>query len=118
MVGTSQSPALRFDDGGWAQAIGNHVALDLVNTVAWRLDDARTVDRLPDGAELVRWAHFVGLLDDDTAVAFAQEVADDPALGGRVAERVRRTRDQLYLVVQPLAIGAEPAQEDLGGAPP
>ena len=113
MVGTSQSPALRFDDGGWAQAIGNHVALDLVNTVAWRLDAARTVDRLPDGAELVRWAHFVGLLDDDAAATFAREVADDPALGSSAAERVRRTRDQLYRVVQPLAVGAEPAQEDV-----
>jgi len=113
MVGTSQAPALRFDDGGWAQAIGNHVALDLVNTVAWRLDDARTVDRLPDGPELVRWAHFVGVLDDDTAAAFAHEVADDPALGGKVTARVRRARDQLYGVVQPLASGAEPSQEDV-----
>ena len=79
MVGTSQRPALRFDDGGWAQAIGNHVALDLVNTVAWRLDAARTVDRLPDGAALVRWAQFVGLLDDHAAAAFARELTDDPA---------------------------------------
>jgi predicted RNA-binding Zn ribbon-like protein len=113
MVGASRSPALRFDDGGWAQAIGNHVALDLVNTIAWRLDAARTVDRLQDGSALVRWAHFVGLLDDDTAAAFAREEADDPAAGSRATARVRRTREQLYRVVQPLAIGAEPAQEDV-----
>jgi predicted RNA-binding Zn ribbon-like protein len=113
MVGTTQSPALRFDDGGWAQAVGNHVALDLLNTVAWRLDDARTVDRLPDGAALVRWAQFVGLLDDVTAAAFAREVADDPTQGSKVAARVRRSREQLYRVVRPLAIGEEPAQEDV-----
>jgi predicted RNA-binding Zn ribbon-like protein len=113
MVGTSQQPALRFDDGGWAQAIGNHVALDLVNTISWRLDAARTVDRLPDGEALVRWAHFVGLLDDDTAAALARAVAEDPAAASKVAARVRKTREQLHRVVQPLATGEEPAQEDV-----
>jgi predicted RNA-binding Zn ribbon-like protein len=113
MVGTSQQPVLRYDDGGWTQAVGNHVALDLVNTVSWRLDAARTVDRLPDGAALVRWVHFAGLLDDDTAAAFALEVADDPATGSRAAARVRRAREQLYQVVQPLAVGEEPTPEDV-----
>ena len=50
MPGTPTRPVLRFDDGGWTEAVGNHPALDLVNTVAWRLDPARTVDRLADGA--------------------------------------------------------------------
>lgn len=32
------------------------LTLDLVNTVAWRLDPARRDDRLPTGAALARWA--------------------------------------------------------------
>ncbi len=113
MVGTPQRAALRFDDGGWAQAIGNHVALDLVNTVAWRLDAARTVDRIPDDAALVRWAQFVGLLDDQAAAAFSRELTEDPGAPDRVAAGVRRTREQLYRVVQPLAVGAEPDRADV-----
>jgi len=98
-----ESPAhriLRYDDGGWAEAAGGHVALDLVNTVSWRLDPSRTVDRLPDGEALVRWAHFVGLLE-------GREVGDD------VAARVRKLREQLYCVVQPLAVGEQPAAPDV-----
>jgi predicted RNA-binding Zn ribbon-like protein len=104
---------LRFDDGGWAERVGGHVALDLVNTVAWRLDSTRTIDRLSDGAALIRWARFVGLLDEDLADAMAAELAGDEAAGQRVVTRIRRAREQLYGVLQPLAVGAQPAQRDV-----
>ena len=116
---TAGEPALRFDDGGWAQAIGNHVALDLVNTVAWRLDAARTVDRLPDGAALVRWAQFVGLLDDQRGGRVRARADRGPGArptGSR--HGVRRAREQLYRVVQPLAVGAEPDAGGRGRAAP
>ena len=113
MVAAPRQPTLRFDDGGWAQAVGNHVALDLVNTVAWRLHPARAVDRLPDGAALVRWAQFVGLVDDRTATVFTLDLAGDPAAGDRITARVRRMREQLYRVAHPLALGEEPAREDV-----
>ena len=100
MVETPAHRILRYDDGGWAEAAGGHVALDLVNTVSWRLDPSRTVDRLPDGKALVRWAHFVGLRE-------AGETGDE------VAARVRTLREQLYRVVQPLAVGDEPAAPDV-----
>jgi len=100
MESTQRRPVLRYDDGGWAEAIGGHLALDLVNTVSWRLDPARTVDRLPDGAALARWAAFVG-------VELRSAVTDETAAG------VRRLRERVYRVVQPLAVGAEPAAADL-----
>jgi predicted RNA-binding Zn ribbon-like protein len=99
---TAPRPILRYDDGGWAEAIGNHVALDLVNTVAWRPDPARTVDRIPDGAALTRWARFVGLLGDD-----AESIPNE------VAARVRKLREQVYRVVRPMAVGEEPADADV-----
>ena len=107
----SSRRVLRFDDGGWAERVGGHVALDLLNTVAWRLDSARTIDRLSDGASLIRWARFVGLLDEDLAEAMAAELAGDKAAGQRVAAHVRRARERLYVVLQPLAVGTQPAQE-------
>ena len=113
MSSTSARSVLRFDDGGWAEAIGNHPALDLVNTVAWRLDPARTVDRLPDGVALVRWAAFVGLLDDAQAAAFTAELDHDPHADRRIVAQVRRTRERLYRVLQPMAVGAQPTGADL-----
>lgn len=112
-MSASSRRVLRFDDGGWAERVGDHVALDLLNTVAWRPDPARTTDRLSDGTALIRWARFVGLLDEELADSMAAELASDKAAGQRVAARVRRAREQLYAVLQPLAVGAQPAQGDV-----
>ena len=81
---------LGFAAGGWAESIGNHVILDLVNTVAWRLDPDRTVDRLTDGASAVRWAQFAGVIDDRQAAAFSAEMTADPASGDALAKQMRR----------------------------
>ena len=100
MIATDRKPVLRFEDGGWTEAIGGHLALDLVNTVSWRPDPGRTVDRLPDAAALARWADFVGL--DHREDMTEQTVAD-----------VRRLREGVHRVVQPLAAGAEPVAADV-----
>ena len=113
MPETQRRPVLRFDDGGWAEAIGGHVAIELVNTVAWRPDPARTVDRLPDGAALVRWAGFAGLVDDGQAARFTRELTEDVGLDQLVTAEVRRTREQLHRVLQPMATGASPAVGDV-----
>ena len=104
---------LRFEDGGWAEAIGGHPALDLVNTVAWRHDPARIVDRLPDGAALVTWAAFVGVVDEERAAAFTAELRDDPEGDRRITARVRRARERLHQVLAPMAVGDEPAAPDV-----
>ena len=104
---------LRYDDGGWAERVGNHVALDLVNTVSWRLDPARTVDRLPDAAAVVRWAGFVGVLDEQQVEALSREAARDGRAADRVAADVRRARDRLYVVLHPLATDGRPDAADV-----
>ena len=95
---TETRSILRYDDGGWAEATGGHLALDLVNTVSWRLDPGRTVDRIPDAAALERWVRFVGL---------RAEVDDDDVA------RTRRLREQTYRVVRPVAVGERPSAEAL-----
>ena len=92
---------LRFADGGHAELIGNHPALDLVNTVGWRLDPGRSVDRLSDGDALLRWATFAGLLEGG-----AGPVA--PGEPDLAAAAVRGLRDMLHRVLQSLALGAPP----------
>lgn len=106
-------PVLRFEDGGSAEAIGGHLALELVNTVAWRLDPTRTVDRIVDPPALVRWARWIGLVDGAEGAGLERGLLGDPAAGTRALGRVRRLREELHHVVQPLATGAEPSRRDV-----
>lgn len=112
-MSSTHRPILRYADGGWAEAVGGHVALDLVNTMSWRPDPDRAVDRLPDGAALVEWVRFVGLVDEAVAESFLREIADDPAAGDRAAARVRRARELAHRVLAPMAGGYQPAAADV-----
>ncbi|MDQ0382108.1 CGNR zinc finger domain-containing protein [Amycolatopsis thermophila] len=69
--------------------VGGHVALDLVNTVAWRLDPSRREDRLRDDEALRDWAVSAG-------------IASGPAVAGGVAQ-VRDLREAAYRVLHPMA---------------
>jgi predicted RNA-binding Zn ribbon-like protein len=61
----------------------------------------------------VKWARFVGLVDDDQAAALVAEVAADPALGDRVVAQVVRARELAHEVLAPIARGGQPAPADL-----
>jgi predicted RNA-binding Zn ribbon-like protein len=81
------------------ELVGGHLAVDLVNTVAWRLDAARVVDRFAELPNLAVWLEAAGV--------------------GRV-EPTRRLRDELvvvretaYDVLAPLAVGAEPGRKQV-----
>ncbi|MFJ6699908.1 CGNR zinc finger domain-containing protein [Streptomyces sp. NPDC091272] len=57
--------------------VGGHPVLDFVNTVAWRLDPARTADRVQGPQEWVHWAAATGMLTADRAEALLRaETAD------------------------------------------
>ncbi len=104
---------LHFADGGWAELVGNDPALDLVNTVAWRPDPARRVDRLGDVPDLVRWSELAGILSGPTARRLAREGAADPAAAARTLTQVQRLREQLHRVVLPLARNRRPDADDV-----
>src|SRR5436305_7988932 len=72
--------------GGTQMLIGGHVALDLVNTVSWRLDPGRTVDRIPDYAALLDWAARAGLTQGPVP----------PGDERRALQTIRRLREALY----------------------
>jgi predicted RNA-binding Zn ribbon-like protein len=77
----------------WSR-IGGHPALDLCNTVSWRLDATRTIERLTDPATLVDW--FCSLTDDaDSADSAARaRLADDLAAHPRnAAQALQAVRD-------------------------
>jgi predicted RNA-binding Zn ribbon-like protein len=96
---------LRFPDGGWVELVANDPALDLVNTVSWRLDPARRADRLSEPQDLLRWLRFAGIVGNGAADGLRQQLAADPPAGQTALERSRQLRERLYAVVLPLALG-------------
>ncbi len=70
------------------ELVGGHVVLDLLNTVSWRLDPSRWVDRIAEPSAREVWLRAVGL---------------GPAESGEL-EVLRET---VYRVLQPLALGEE-----------
>ncbi|MGV9211609.1 CGNR zinc finger domain-containing protein [Micromonospora sp. RB23] len=74
----------------WSR-IGGHLALDLCNTMSWRLDAARKIDRLADPADLVNW--FATVMGEADRGRLMDDLADRPADAVRALEAVRRLRD-------------------------
>ncbi|WP_405062183.1 CGNR zinc finger domain-containing protein [Kribbella sp. NBC_01505] len=67
------------------ELIGGHVALDLLNTISWRLEPSRTIDRIATPEALATWCAAVGLRGDS-----------EP-------EQVAMVRAAVYEVVLPIA---------------
>ena len=77
--------------------IGGHRALDLVNTVEWRLNPGRLVDDLHDYDDVLRWAAQSGLLPEEQ-VSRIRSRASGPAAAAEF-ERVRDLREAVYTTV-------------------
>jgi len=107
-------PASARASGGHVrhELIGGHVALDLVNTVAWRLDPARVTDRLTDADALLRWVLSTGMLPDEQDAA-ATSGATSAAASGAVLERIRRLRESAYRLLRPIALGSPVEEADV-----
>ena len=78
------------------ELIGGHLLLDLVNTVSWRLDDARWIDKLESTQALADWCAAVGL---------------DRRPG--TLQQVRVVRETAYRVLLPIARGEQPSRGEL-----
>lgn len=76
--------------------IAGSVALDLVNTVSWRLSPERRIEHLVDYADVLRWAAQVGLIDEESRAAIERHVQDDPAAAADEHRRVLELREALY----------------------
>lgn len=100
-------------DEGPRPLIGGHPAVDLVNTVSWRLDPARRVDHLDDAQALVSWAQAAGLVDPGTAAALRALAEDDPPGAESVLRRLRRVREVVHALLDAAVHGHPPAEADL-----
>lgn len=76
--------------------VAGHRALDLVNTVGWRLDPDAKVEKLGDISAVLSWCHQVGLLDDVEHEELVQQADHDPVFAARAARDVRALREEIY----------------------
>lgn len=80
------------------QFIAGHLALDFVNTVAYRADDERREDRLRSADDVVRWANEAQLADRGA-------MTSAPRIGAAGLERIRAVREELFAAFHALANG-------------
>jgi len=81
------------------QLVAGDLALDLVNTVSWRGDRERRIERIPTFESLVHWSTRAGLLQAPTARQLTRSAATDPVAAERCARQVRGLREDLHLVI-------------------
>lgn len=91
------------------ELIGGHPALDFVNTVSWRLDPPREIDRLTADEILIDWMYAAELIGADQAKRLRMESGS----GGAATGEARELREDVYEVLHPLAVGAEPDPADV-----
>jgi predicted RNA-binding Zn ribbon-like protein len=87
------------------QLIGGHVALDLVNTVSWRLDDGRRKDHLTDFAALAQWCRATSLLDKVATQDLLAAAVAHPEPAERAVHDTRALREHLHALLAALIDG-------------
>ncbi|MGW0607193.1 CGNR zinc finger domain-containing protein [Streptomyces sp. NPDC002640] len=89
--------------------VGGHPVLDFANTVAWRLDPARTVDRVKGAEGWARWAVTAGLIGaGEHAEAVLRAAAAVPAQAETATAALVDLRAALLPVLDALVDDAEP----------
>lgn len=90
------------------------LALDLANTVDWRLS-ARPVELWPDYAALVRWGREHGLLSARELEQWIAWAESSPGAARTALEHARTLREVIYRLFAAHLRGTAPAQADLDG---
>lgn len=89
------------------QFIAGHLALDFVNTVAFRPDPARMEDHLHGAEDVRRWANQARLPD-------RAAINSDRRVGSAALRHVRAVREQLFAVFHAIASGDPIPADTLG----
>src|SRR5215471_17399971 len=86
-----------MDSGNYRyQFIAGNLALDFVNTVAFRADPAKATDHLERSEDVRRWANQAQLPD-------RAAINSGPLVGTAALRRIRAVREQLFAVFHAIA---------------
>ncbi|GGZ05853.1 hypothetical protein CP967_00465 [Streptomyces nitrosporeus] len=88
--------------------VGGHPVLDFANTVAWRLDPVRTVDRVRGAGAWARWAVAAGLLTAGRAEALLRAETADSTPSDTATAALIDLRAVLWPVLDALVDDQEP----------
>ena len=80
--------------------IAGALSLDFVNTVEWRSDPARRMERLVDYGELLLWSLAAGLLDEAGGRRRLAEAEARPAVAAGVVEQAIAARETLVTLLE------------------
>lgn len=92
--------------------VGGHPVLDFANTVAWRLDAARTADRVQGAEAWARWAVAAGLLTADRAEAMLRPETAHSAPTEDATAALMDLRAALLPILDALVDDAAPPAEE------
>lgn len=82
------------------QFVAGNLALDFVNTVAFRADPGKKKDHLQRSEDVRRWASQAQLPD---RTAINSEINSGPLMGTAALRRIRAVREQLFAVFHAIA---------------
>lgn len=97
---------------GPADFVGGDPALDFINTVSGRDQDAPR-DRLDGYPRLLEWAAHANLLPGRVLRSLAQQAQAHPAEAAAAVGRAKRLRESMFAVVAAVAAGKAPARSEL-----
>ncbi len=116
--GSTAARSAHTPDAG-VSLVGGHPVLDFANTVAWRTDPARSVERVTGAAAWVRWAAAAGLLTPrQSAELLDATAAADPERVRRRLASLEGLRAALWAVLDALTDGRAAAARRVGDAAP
>jgi predicted RNA-binding Zn ribbon-like protein len=81
--------------------LAGHTALDLANTVRWRLDDTRRDDTLGTYFDVLAWAGECAVIDADERESLTRAANGSPAHAERELSRFTALREGIHAAVDP-----------------
>ncbi len=92
------------------RAIGGHLALDLCNTMSWRLDPARRTDRLSSPTALVDWFQAVSPFPHHEELR--RQIIENPGPAATALDQVRELRESFARLANAHLGHGAPARPD------
>ncbi|WP_445996865.1 CGNR zinc finger domain-containing protein [Okibacterium fritillariae] len=100
----------------YPQVAGHH-ALDLVDTVHWRLSETKLIDTLRSYDHVVDWCEQMGLLSPHDCAALRRSAAHEPDAAAREHSAIQEMREAIFAAVfEQLGAAAELLSTEYAGA--
>ena len=94
------------------QSEAGRLCLDFANTLDWHASD-HPIEKLTTYADLVAWAHKIGLLNELAARQLSDRAAQHPRIAHTALEKARTLREAIYAIFVAVTHGETPEAADI-----